>query len=72
MVRGLVTLARALGLEATAEGIETESQLAMAKSEGCTEFQGYLLARPASADGLAALLLGRCTRDTTRTSSSAA
>jgi diguanylate cyclase len=33
-----------------AEGVETESQLNILRSLGCDEAQGYLFARPMSAD----------------------
>jgi diguanylate cyclase (GGDEF)-like protein len=46
----IVSLAHALGLPAIAEGIETDGQLASMRELGCDIGQGYLLARPASAD----------------------
>ena len=42
----LVTLAHALGLQAIAEGIESDSQLASLRALGCDLAQGYLFARP--------------------------
>ena len=52
----LVSLAHALGLVAVAEGIETDGQLAQLRELGCDLGQGYLLARPAPADTVEALL----------------
>ena len=52
----LVSLAHALGLVAIAEGIETDGQLAQLRELGCDLGQGYLLARPAPADTVEALL----------------
>ena len=46
----VVSLAHALGLVAIAEGIETDGQLASMRELGCDLAQGYLFARPASAD----------------------
>ena len=42
----LVALAHALGLQAIAEGIESDSQLASLRALGCDLAQGYLFARP--------------------------
>jgi EAL domain-containing protein (putative c-di-GMP-specific phosphodiesterase class I) len=38
-----------LGIETTAEGIETVEQLEMVRRCGCTEGQGYLIGRARSA-----------------------
>jgi EAL domain-containing protein (putative c-di-GMP-specific phosphodiesterase class I) len=65
VVRGLATLARALGLETTAEGVETEAQLDIVRAEGCTEIQGFLFAKPAPARDLASLLLNSPARSRT-------
>jgi diguanylate cyclase (GGDEF)-like protein len=53
IVLALAGLARGLGLEVVAEGVETEAQLDFVKNCGCHEAQGYLIGRPlASADFL--------------------
>jgi EAL domain-containing protein (putative c-di-GMP-specific phosphodiesterase class I) len=52
----LASLAHALGLVATAEGIESESQLASVRELGCDHAQGFLFAHPAPADEISALL----------------
>ena len=44
----ILDLARALNMLTTAEGVETEEQLAWLRAEGCDEVQGYLSAAPAS------------------------
>jgi diguanylate cyclase (GGDEF)-like protein len=52
LIQAIVTLARANGLKLTAEGIETSAQMDFLKQVGCDEFQGYLLARPITADAI--------------------
>jgi EAL domain-containing protein (putative c-di-GMP-specific phosphodiesterase class I) len=49
VLRGIVCMAQALGLEITAEGVETEAQRAVVIEEGCTAWQGFLGAEPLSA-----------------------
>ena len=56
VVKAVVTLGTVLGKTVIAEGIETPSQLAQLRALGCGLGQGYLLARPLSADGAAATL----------------
>ena len=43
----ILRLSRTLDLKATAEGVETQEQLAVLRREKCEELQGYLLGRPA-------------------------
>ena len=43
-------LAHGLHLTATAEGVETEDELAVLQALGCDQVQGFLLGRPAPAD----------------------
>jgi EAL domain-containing protein (putative c-di-GMP-specific phosphodiesterase class I) len=52
VVRAIVDLARSLGLEAVAEGIETAEQLRTLRALGCRRGQGYLLGRPVAAADL--------------------
>jgi diguanylate cyclase (GGDEF)-like protein len=49
LVRGIVALARELGVGVVAEGVETEEQLSELRAAGCRVFQGYLLGRPVEA-----------------------
>ena len=46
VVTAIISLARALHLDTTAEGIETEEQLVMLRALGCDDVQGFLIARP--------------------------
>ena len=55
IVQAATTMAHALGIEVTAEGIEDESQLAAIASLGCDFAQGYLISLPQPA-ALAPLL----------------
>jgi EAL domain-containing protein (putative c-di-GMP-specific phosphodiesterase class I) len=45
-----MTLARGLGIQVTAEGIETRDQLEYLRGQGVDLVQGYLLGKPAPAD----------------------
>ena len=46
IVKSTIGLARDLGMEVTAEGIETAAQLAKLAGLNCPEAQGYLIGRP--------------------------
>ncbi len=46
VLAAVLQLAQDLGLEPTAEGIETEEQLALVHDLGCNRYQGYLFGRP--------------------------
>ena len=56
IVQTVVTMAAALGLDVTAEGVETEEQLARLREMGCHSGQGYLFARPGPAEEARELL----------------
>lgn len=43
LLRSIVDLAHALGLEVVAEGVETEAQLDILRSHQCDEIQGFLI-----------------------------
>lgn len=55
VVRGLIRMAAELGIEVVAEGVERRSQLVELRRISCPMVQGFLLARPAPLDELAAL-----------------
>ncbi|TBC01445.1 EAL domain-containing protein [Rhizobium ruizarguesonis] len=52
IVKAVVGLARNLGKEVVAEGIETEAELSALIEMGCGYGQGYLLGRPTAASGV--------------------
>jgi diguanylate cyclase (GGDEF)-like protein/PAS domain S-box-containing protein len=56
IVATLVTLAHALGLTVTAEGVETPGQAERLRRIGCDSGQGWLFARPGKPDTIARLL----------------
>ena len=45
IVRAIVSLGSSLGITITAEGVETENDLAYLRAEGCTEGQGFLFSK---------------------------
>ena len=56
IVRSTINLGHGLGLEVTAEGVETQEQLAMLETMGCDLVQGYLISRPLTQQDFASLL----------------
>ncbi len=61
IVRAILDLAAALGMDTTAEGVEDEDQLARLRGQGCGSIQGYLFSRPVAATGIAGLLAANLT-----------
>jgi diguanylate cyclase (GGDEF)-like protein len=59
IVQTIVGMARSLGLEVMAEGVETEAQKELLAQYGCELYQGYLFARPAPVEQLQTLLASR-------------
>jgi diguanylate cyclase (GGDEF)-like protein len=53
VMRGIVDMARSLGMGVVAEGVETTEQLDILVREGCCQYQGFLCAQPMSAAELA-------------------
>jgi len=56
LVRSTIDLAHSLGLKVTAEGVETETALALLTGMGCDLAQGYLIARPMAMDRFLAFM----------------
>jgi EAL domain-containing protein (putative c-di-GMP-specific phosphodiesterase class I) len=55
VLRGILAMARALGLKVVAEGIESEDQRATIEREGCEKWQGFLGGAPMTAEEFAVL-----------------
>jgi EAL domain-containing protein (putative c-di-GMP-specific phosphodiesterase class I) len=47
IILGVVGIARTLGIEVLAEGVESEKELAVLRAAGISLFQGYYFAKPA-------------------------
>lgn len=56
IVHAIAKLGASLGMKTTAEGVETEDQLAAIRAEGCNQVQGYLTGRPMSAEDACSLV----------------
>lgn len=56
IVRTIVALAHALGMDVIAEGVETAAQLAKLRAIGCEYGQGYFFAKPLPSEAATALM----------------
>ncbi len=56
VVRGVIDMARSLGLAVIAEGVETEDQRAALAAQGANYYQGFLCAEPIDVAGLEKLV----------------
>jgi EAL domain-containing protein (putative c-di-GMP-specific phosphodiesterase class I) len=63
IVQAATSLAHALGMDVTAEGIETVGQLRSMQRLHCDHGQGYLFARPLSSEAVDSLLLNGISKD---------
>lgn len=59
LVQSVICLAKALGVEITVEGVETDAQRAFLERAGCSSGQGYLFARALDAKDARAWLLNQ-------------
>jgi diguanylate cyclase (GGDEF)-like protein len=59
IVKAVVEMARSLGITVTAEGIETQAQQTWMQHLGCDSAQGYLFARPMTAEDFLKLFVDR-------------
>ncbi|MBA2467508.1 MAG: EAL domain-containing protein [Sphingomonas sp.] len=51
IIRAIVTLAETLGMDTTAEGVETHDDLHLIRDLGVSQVQGYIFGRPGGAEG---------------------
>jgi EAL domain-containing protein (putative c-di-GMP-specific phosphodiesterase class I) len=56
IARAVISLARGLKLEVTAEGVENAAQCAFLKEHACDEIQGFFFSRPVGAEAFARML----------------
>lgn len=56
IIRTIIELARVLGMDVVAEGIETVEQYTLLREMGCRYGQGYLFSRPLPAEAMSQLL----------------
>jgi EAL domain-containing protein (putative c-di-GMP-specific phosphodiesterase class I) len=56
IVQSVLTMARGLGIDVVAEGVEREDQLKLLEELGCVEIQGFLFSKPVSAERMGELL----------------
>jgi diguanylate cyclase (GGDEF)-like protein/PAS domain S-box-containing protein len=56
IVRAILAMSASLGIQAIAEGVETESQRDFLFLNGCTTYQGYLFGKPMACDALEEIL----------------
>lgn len=56
VVRAIISLAHAIGLEVVAEGVANERQLELLREMGCDLAQGFIFSRPCNAEELGTLL----------------
>jgi hypothetical protein len=50
IIRAIVTLAETLGMDTTAEGVETHDDLNLIRELGCSQVQGYIFGRPVAGE----------------------
>ena len=60
IVRIIIELARVLGMDVVAEGIETREQYRLLRQMGCRYGQGFLFSKPLPADDISSLLRLPC------------
>ncbi len=57
IVRAIIEMAKSLGMQTIAEGVETAEQLAFLRQNNCNEIQGYYYSKPVPAEAFEAFIL---------------
>ncbi|MGE4086562.1 MAG: EAL domain-containing protein [Immundisolibacter sp.] len=58
IIAAVIALARSLGIDVVAEGVESAPQVELLALHGCDQMQGYLISEPLSVEALVAWLRG--------------
>jgi len=58
IIRAVTAIADTLGLETTAEGVETQDEIELIRSLGCSHIQGYVFGKPMPNEDVTAALTG--------------
>jgi diguanylate cyclase (GGDEF)-like protein len=66
IIKAVIGLGHSLGMSTTAEGIETEEQLAAVREQGCNEVQGFLFSPPLSPAAVGEMLDKETVREPVR------
>lgn len=56
IISAIITMAKTLGLQVVAEGVENDSQLQLLKTQGCDQVQGYYIGHPLEVEAFEQLL----------------
>ena len=56
IIRAIVGMGRSIGMAIVVEGVETETQLSILRTEGCDLIQGYVFSRPVAAPQIRTML----------------
>ncbi|WP_308462142.1 putative bifunctional diguanylate cyclase/phosphodiesterase [Sphingomonas citri] len=59
IIKSITTLAEALGMETTAEGVENAGQLDILRAQGCSHIQGYYFSKPIGVTEITALMASK-------------
>jgi diguanylate cyclase (GGDEF)-like protein len=57
IIRAIISLGQALGMEITAEGVETRQQLDRIRAKGCNDAQGYFFSHAVAAEAVPSLIV---------------
>lgn len=59
IVQAIIAMAKSLGIDIIAEGVESADQEQQLQRQGCTQYQGYLYGKPMPSDTLDSLIRDR-------------